>query len=289
MMRGIAALLIVVGGWMLFSKFIFFELENVDIRETFRHDIVDLVEVHIDSADVRIVRGAGDEIEVALLGKASGKYLSNLKLNATVQGSKLTVKPEITDDHSTFGIHRMSVGVVVTLPDKVWDSVEIQVGSGNLEMSQVHAEVVHASTSSGNAKLHSIEAETIEITLGSGDIRFQDIAAEAMFVSTDSGKTEGSNYRTSKLFFESGSGDVTLTDGTGELTGGVDSGNITVIADSIEQDMKLETGSGNITVQLAGTSLDYILHGDSSYFHAIALDALSWSSISRSLYFNYKI
>jgi lia operon protein LiaG len=246
----IAGLLIVFANLPLPSAFSF-GTEHVNIRETYSKEAVDSIYIRSGSTDVEVVRGESNQIEISLTGRASKKYVPDLKLDTELEGGRLTIEPDVKDNIWSFGINVLSVDVVVALPDQVWDSVELQVGSGNIGLSKLNAKALTASTQSGNAKLSKIEAGTVAVELGSGNIVVEGLQADAIATRTNSGNTSVTEYQTRTLVFKTGSGNVSIEDGVGEVKGETTSGNIIVKVDSIASDMDVETGSGNVTIQLA--------------------------------------
>jgi lia operon protein LiaG len=227
----IAGLLIVFANLPLPSAFSF-GTEHINIRETYSKEAVDSIYIRSGSTDVEVVRGESNQIEISLTGRASKKYVPDLKLDTELEGGRLTIEPVVKDNIWSFGINVLSVDVVVALPDQVWDSVELQVGSGNIGLSKLNAKSLTASTQSGNIKMKDLQADEITTRASSGN-------------------TNVSGYHTRTLAFKTGSGNVTIEDGSGEVKGETGSGNIIVKADSIASDMDVETGSGNVSIQLA--------------------------------------
>jgi hypothetical protein len=130
--------------------------------------------------------------------------------------------------------------------------VAVRSGSGDLDLSDVAGDVV-CRTSSGNVRLTGITGAAAAET-GSGDITAADLHGPRASTHTGSGNTTLRLATAQDVDADTGSGDVEITVPGGQsyrVTANTSSGDrhINVPTDSsADHQLKLHTGSGNITV-----------------------------------------
>lgn len=204
--------------------------EAVDIRKPIVAEGFSSISVKGSSTDIEIMRGSGENIEVALEGRASAKYLDDLDIIVSKSSNTLQIEPVIPEFIRSFGINILSVDLVVTLPDQVLDLIKVEAGSGNIRAVHTQASEILLETRSGNVTFAQVEAAEIQVYTGAGNVT-------------------GEHFQADRVSFDTGSGNVKLMDGSGKLNGEVGSGNITVAYDTLEQDTDLKAGSGNVNIQ----------------------------------------
>lgn len=93
------------------------------------------------------------------------------------------------------------------------------------------------------------EYGTIKAETDNGTIDASKIIAKELEADTDNGEIFVKEVETQKIIVESDNGDVVLEDNLGEIYGKSNNGNVTVITDTIEHPMDLETDNGQIQLQ----------------------------------------
>ncbi|RCW47637.1 putative adhesin [Paenibacillus prosopidis] len=179
---------------------------------------------------MEIVRGASDEIKVRIEGNASKKYLDRFDLEAEAKGDTVYIKG-FYKDMLVVGFNFVHVDLIVELPDRLWDSVELKSSSANIEVEQ-------------------LEATTAVVETGSGNINIEELSTGTATIQSKSGSVKAENYKSEQVTVHSNSGNITLDDGTGRVDGETRSGNIRMETDELLQDVTLRSGSGNVRIDV---------------------------------------
>ncbi len=243
----------VIGIIMTFSgddDLLDFGTKSVDMGETVAADAVKEITVKGSSMDVEIVRGSGADIRVALEGRASAKFIDDIDLEVLTEGGELTIQPKMPRGFS-IGINIVNVTLRVELPERQWERIRVDVGSGNIALSDVQADTLALDAGSGNIEAERIAGTSVSLHSGSGNQRLSHVkATDAIQLDMGSGNAELDTFEAASLTFEASSGNVKLLDGSAKITGNVGSGNIRYEAARLTQDMRLKAGSGNVRIEL---------------------------------------
>ncbi|TMY86706.1 hypothetical protein EMG79_06645, partial [Klebsiella pneumoniae] len=227
----------------------FFGMRSFDVRETFEADGLRAIRIDGRGADVEVVRGDSEQIVVSVVGTADADTSERIDVKASVADGTLTVEPIVPD--KGFFVAVFDVNVLVRLPDRAWESMDVLTSGGNVDVSSVRSAAVAVETGSGNVALADLTADALDVDAGSGNLRFGELYARDATLRIGSGNMTGIGFRAERLAFDVGSGNVRLEDGRGTLQGESRSGNIAVRFDAIEAPVVLRAGSGNVTVELA--------------------------------------
>ncbi|MCM3342220.1 DUF4097 domain-containing protein [Paenibacillus sp. MER TA 81-3] len=288
-MAGIAGVLFALNPGNLFPR----DLLSFGTKEISKEKTVDAgdfrnVFIESGSPDVQILRGNSDQIKVRLKGQVSPKYADRIDIKVAPQGDTLELGVEVPNDIS-LGINILNVDFIVELPEKQWDGVDVNVGSGNVDVSQLYGNKVLVKTGSGDILATVIEADTIALQASSGNVKAQHFKADALTFDTGSGNTDAAQitgktvnvksssgniqvqaveadaitlqansgnvtadeFKAETLTFNTDSGTVDLANGEAALQGVTSSGNIEVKFDDLLHDADLKANSGSVTVDLA--------------------------------------
>ena len=153
-------------------------------------------------------------------------------------------------------------------------NAQLESGSGNVSVEDVSGSAT-LSSGSGNVEARGVFGDEVSLTTGSGNTIAHDIAAYEVSLTTDSGNVEGGSLAIKELYSETGSGNIELgfcaaplsvdaETGSGNIelavpedsytlhtysgSGDVEVSGITV-NDDMPQQIRAETGSGNIIVR----------------------------------------
>lgn len=165
-----------------------------------------------DLMNIEMTRGRGDDIYIRLEGKAGKNQLDRINLVAEPKGDTLYIEGKLKRQVFAFGWSPLRLTLIVELPERLWDSIELDSDTGNIVLDQLHARKITVDSDIGNIK--------------------------AM------------QYETEQFQFESDAGNVYLLDGTGEVKGKSDIGNIRMEADQVGGDIALKSDTGSITVNV---------------------------------------
>lgn len=106
----------------------------------------------------------------------------------------------------------------------------VDVGSGDVDVSNTTGGLVDVDTGSGTVNLTEVTADRIKVDTGSGDVRGRVIKTKSLYVDTGSGSVEMVGVDSPSVNADTGSGDVSLG----------------LVADAA--DVKIDTGSGDVAV-----------------------------------------
>ncbi|RJX36638.1 hypothetical protein D3P09_26635 [Paenibacillus pinisoli] len=223
-----------------------------EINEQQSIDISDVRNLDISSGslDVRLVKGTGSEAVVKLEGWASKNYVKNLKLEHSKEDG--TLKLSLKSDRGIrFGFGFRGVDMIVELPEKTWNQLDVDLDSGDLIVEQASAESAKLHTSSGDVKASDFKVDSsLTISMNSGDMSLHSVSANKMDLATQSGDISVNGYQAERIDFKVGSGDVSFEDGVAELSGKTGSGDIRMNVENITRHTDLRTGSGDVVISL---------------------------------------
>ncbi|MBD2868062.1 DUF4097 family beta strand repeat-containing protein [Paenibacillus arenilitoris] len=210
---------------------------------------IDTINVRTSSIDVEVVRGKSDAVQIRLDGRASEKYLDRFELIAEQDDNGLLIEGTYKDMFFV-GFNFVNVDLIVEIPDRLWQSLEVNSNSGNIDLENVRAASASAESGSGNLELENMQADDMSLKSGSGNIEVDGLTAKNVTLQTGSGGLEMENYTADQIKATSESGNITLENGQGAVQGRTDSGNIRLTADELLQDVGLKSDSGTVRIDL---------------------------------------
>lgn len=242
-------------------------LEEVNLERSSEVDNIKDIVIDSGSTNVTVVKGDSTQAVATLKGKATPNIAKKINLEMLRSGDKLII--EIDQKGWSFGVNWMSEGLRIELPETVWDNVTIDVGSGNIDIAEFHAEQLVIDSGSGNLTLSNLELGKLKLDSGSGNVsihdsrtkelkakassgnmKLGDVIGDSIELKLGSGKLEVERYTAESLTFESSSGNVRLIDGRAKVDGKTSSGNITLEAENLFYDTSLKASSGRVLIAL---------------------------------------
>ncbi|MFD0961974.1 DUF4097 family beta strand repeat-containing protein [Paenibacillus chungangensis] len=257
-----------MGGKSPVEGLISFMTDEVNQEYTLEMNQVENLNIESRSINVNIRKGSGtSQAIVKLEGNATPSLARSLKLDTMRSGTMLQLETSLDNEWRIIRI--VNVTMTIELPEKLWNALDVKVGSGNITVSDVatgriqtdagsgnvsitaaNVDVLEAKTGSGNIKADTIVGSHITLKAGSGNIKLTDTESKHIEAITSSGNIAIAQYLANTMNIRAISGGVDLSDGFAELTVKVTSGNIKLDAEQLLYDTKLEASSGNITVEL---------------------------------------
>ncbi|OXM14879.1 DUF4097 family beta strand repeat-containing protein [Paenibacillus herberti] len=209
----------------------FLNFGTVTINQKEEVDSAEITGLKLDSGsmDIEIVKGSNpDRIIASLTGRASKKFSDDIQLKLTRSDGVVTFKG-IEDSGFSFGINILEVSLKIELPQRQFDSISVDIGSGDIEMD-------------------STQTSDLKIQIGSGDIELSRIITEQANIESGSGSIEIDNSRTGDLKAQLSSGNIELSQVEGSMALETASGNIKAELQELTQPFSASTLSGNISV-----------------------------------------
>ncbi len=219
---------LVGGGFTFAGSDLSFGLKEVDIRKEIPAAGITRLKVESGSMDVTLVKGKSDVIEAAATGKANGKALKKIRVDLLKEGDTAILKSDANTGF-TMGINIVNVNVEITLPERQYDSIIVDSGSGDVSFE-------------------GLKTSILELDNGSGNVEISEVEAEGVIVKTSSGNLSIEQSRMNELETTVGSGNIRLTDVEGAIKSKTSSGNIRIELDALIHPLEARSGSGNVTV-----------------------------------------
>ncbi|HJS44681.1 MAG TPA: DUF4097 family beta strand repeat-containing protein [Gemmatimonadales bacterium] len=163
------------------------------------------------------------------------------------------------------GIIRVSVASADVAAERTRGSLRIETGSGNVDLRTAEGDVSLA-TGSGDITASAVDGSQLRLETGSGNVTLRDGKAATVHVETGSGSIDAMTTSGDELSFETGSGnvDVALITTFRSVRIETGSGDVTLkVPPTAGAEVDLETGSGEIdlgglTLQVRRIQSDHI-------------------------------
>lgn len=123
-------------------------------------------------------------------------------------------------------------------------------GSGELSIRNVKAEWMDAKTGSGDLEGEQLTAGELRMQTGSGELSISEIEAGSMACQTGSGDIDAGEIRGRKAVVQCGSGDIDFEGDFEEYVIRTGSGDVEMRVGSRAKAVVVETGSGNLDIDL---------------------------------------
>jgi lia operon protein LiaG len=193
--------------------------------------------------------------EVRITGRGRGRSRNGLEafadLTVSVPAGKTVAlhigvgKTFVTNVDGNISVDVASADVAV---DHTRGSLNVETGSGNVDVSDASGRIT-LETGSGDITAARIRATRLQLETGSGNVEISDAESPELSVETGSGDVTASGTRGNDVSFETGSGNinVTLVATFQSLRIEAGSGDVTLkVPPTIGAEVELETGSGEI-------------------------------------------
>lgn len=197
--------------------------ETIETVDIFEEKIVSgtnikNIQIEATSTDVKIIPTVKDDLKVTLSGEVNKEYEEVFDLNLKEMGDTLQIeliqKPIFFNNFNTDTVVFINrVDLYVEIPQKLYDSFDVKVSSGDIDAEQLQAKELILSTNSGDVAAHNAMVSNLTVVTSSGNIELTN-----------------STVKTSVLE--------------------ASSGNITISHEELKGDIKAITASGDITIDL---------------------------------------
>lgn len=226
-----------------------YDVEDI-IRESFKVRANGTLYIEMDYGNIDVVIGKSDVVEIEMIrsarveNKEEARELFSKFHEYSFDESRgdVVIESRYMESGRKWNKwskkHRFKVTMKIKVPEAY--NVDFETGAGNIVIADLGGEV-HGRTGAGNIDIGAITG-VVEITSGAGNVNIEG-AAEEVEVTT-------------------GAGNIKLNDVTGFVRANTGAGNITArVTSQPDNDAKLETGAGNVTVYLsrdAGVFVDAV-------------------------------
>lgn len=136
----------------------------------------------------------------------------------------------------------------VELPTKRYDKILISSDHGRITGSALQCAELQVMTDNGRIDFSQINADDAEFQSGNGEISLKSILANELRAETDNGQVKIQNVQTQKLDVRSDNGAIIMRKVEGNIRAKTDNGRIHLLTNTLDRNIKLETGSGSIVL-----------------------------------------
>ncbi|MDQ0115293.1 DUF4097 family beta strand repeat-containing protein [Paenibacillus harenae] len=225
-----------------------FGTEPVMIEKTIDPSAVHNIKVNSDSLDIEFKRSATNDIKVSLDGRASKKYVDRFILATGVVGDTATIQASYKDTFFV-GFNIVDVDMIVELPDRLWDRIEVDSKHSDIEVEHLAAKDAVITSGSGDIQTEELQTEIAKLRTDHGDIDLENISGDSVELMSSSGNIKLESYTIGRLNFHSDHGNITIEDGVGVVQGSTKSGNIRFNAKEVNDNLSLVSSHGNIRIE----------------------------------------
>src|SRR5690606_2982523 len=118
----------------------------------------------------------------------------------------LVIEPKLPNGFS-IGINIIDITLRVELPEQQWEDIRVNVGSGNIALSDVAAAQLDLAAGSGNIEASRVAAGSLQLRSGSGNQRLEEVkAAGAVELAAGSGNVTVEGFEAGTLGVDAKSG-----------------------------------------------------------------------------------
>jgi lia operon protein LiaG len=227
-----------------------FNTADLNQSETIDGDFIQNISVESASTDVSIREAAGQgDIKVALTGKVSKKLKDDYKLKVSEKNGTLDVDLEVEN------IFRMGVMIIrdvkieIIVPEKKFDTLAVQVSSGDIQADSLKSKEMKLETKSGDLMMKDLGIDgALEVHVASGDVKISDSSAKDLKFKATSGDMmiDGISAGSANLY--TASGDIKIKDLTGEILAKITSGDLNISNEKASGSITAETASGDVNI-----------------------------------------
>ena len=254
----IALLLLLVGTTGSFVAFQFID-KSASIEQTIEEVNITNIEISANNDRVELVPANDSDIKVELEGRRTRNLEDRLRVN--IDGDTLFIQTEEQNKLFKIDLFEESRELTVYLPDKVYQSLEVDMGNGSFQASKLNINAILAKTDNGHVEMDTISANSIEIESNNGRVHLADVDGKI------SGKTNNGSFSLAtsdlerSIEWEANNGsieivtekeptntmfDLKTTNGKAEVFG---ASNWDIAVGNGEHVIKLTTINGNISIE----------------------------------------
>ena len=216
--------------------------------------------INIESkfGDYTIKKGSGKEITIDAKGVAED-------FTAELKGDTLNITSEKKAANFWISFPMLtyqSCKVEIVLPEKQYDSLIINDGTGDLNLESLKIKEIVSKNGTGDKEFNNITCDTLNVTNGTGDSKIEDLTCVSCKFSSGTGDVDFDNINCKEeIEVELGTGDTTIENsvcsgfnaehGTGDFT----------FSGTVNGDIKIKSGVGDLEVNLTNPETDFGKNG----------------------------
>lgn len=232
------------------------------------NEVITLTDSNFSNVKMNIQHGAlivrPSDIPVTTV-ELTGKN-EKLELHAEVVGDTLVIQLKGLRHWLfmfTFSMH--PVTVQVTLPKKVYDSLQMKTDNGRIDVAQLFSKKITAESANGRIKLNEIGATTITTETDNGRIEVEKVQTDHLRAKTDNGRIEIHHVDAESIEASSDNGRIVFNNVSGSINGVTDNGRITLDTISLNRNINLRTDNGTILLESMEEPTNVSIHAKTGH------------------------
>lgn len=218
-----------VMGW--FNPMVGKKVEN---EYTFEGKNIDTIILDADVADVTFITGNSLRVETA--------YPEKIAPTVTVDGNTINIQEKTNRWFNNIGPQKMEIKITIPA-DYTFDKISTNTDVGDLEISNINADVLSITTNVGDINASNINVDNMIITSDVGDVNLQNITADEGTFTSNVGDFELTSGTIKTVEVSTDTGDIDLTADFDELDAQSDIGDIDIHTDRDLEDVKIKAGN----------------------------------------------
>ncbi|MGM7682578.1 DUF4097 family beta strand repeat-containing protein [Cytobacillus sp. Hm23] len=231
------------------------DMVELSEKKSFLSDDIIRIKINSCSNNVRFICSHDNEITVELTGHVNSKLADNFILDTEINDKQLNISLRSKKTSHIGIIIDLSI-LKITVPHKHFDSIDIDTSSADADIEDISANTVTFISDSGDINANKIIVkDTLSVETSSGDIHIMNTKASKFNVRSSSGYINTRYVTAMFTNSKTSSGDIKLI--TNELKGTTtvdsNSGDISIITEvqpeSLKVDFKGSSGEANIKLQ----------------------------------------
>lgn len=163
------------------------------------------IEMELGAGEITVKKSPDDRLYIQEEG--------DWHLKSRMDGGKLTLSANIDFvlDFFTDGENVINAGkAVVYLPEKTYDSIDIEMGAGVVTMGELVADSVSITVGAGEMSIESITADELKMEVAAGSCNIESMAVRELDADIAMGKFDGKGTVEQELNAQVGMGEITL-------------------------------------------------------------------------------
>ena len=216
-----------------------YDIDDV-VKESFKVRSGGTLYIEMDYGNIDVIVGSGDMVEIEMIrtvrvnseSEARDIFDNYHEYSFEQSRGDVVIESRYSEEKGGWGRwgkrNKFKINMKIKVPAKY--NVDFETGAGNIEIGDITGEI-NGKTGAGNIFIGAVDG-IVDITSGAGNIEMIGV--------------------TEKVEVHTGAGNIELKEVTGAVRANTGAGNITASIESQPQnDSKLETGAGNVTVYLS--------------------------------------
>lgn len=226
-------------------------------QETVNGEQIDSLIISTSSANIEVLSVKGRDIGILLDGEMSENLAENYEFKIVQKSNRLDISFKANNDGFQFGSSYSNINLQVTLPEKMYQDIQVGSSSGEIEINRLTSKSLTSTSSSGSQVISGLKVKNrLFVKASSGDIVANGNDAGLAMMRASSGGVNLRGLDCDDVKLETSSGDVVYHNDTicGKLDCKASSGDVDIHIDQLPNSLNLDckANSGDVKVRVDG-------------------------------------